>query len=158
MQETMPATGPALHIVDMSIRWSDLDADRRLNCLQILRFADEARVQWVDAIGASTEASNRMPIVETVGCTSYSPIGHRAAVQVSLHCDRVGKNGVHLVFKMRDAVDASIHFATANLVLVWVDKLSGKAAAVPENLRALCEQFLPRQHTGARTARHAAAA
>ncbi|SOZ17178.1 acyl-CoA thioesterase [Cupriavidus taiwanensis] len=86
MQEKMLDIGPALHIIDVPVRWSDLDADGRVNNVLVLRLTEEARMQWVDVLGTSIEAPELMPVVKTVGCTFHSPIGYPATVRVALHC------------------------------------------------------------------------
>jgi len=77
-----------------------------------------------------------MPVVAKVGCTYHAPIGYPALVRVEVHCTRIGRSSVDLVFEIRDAARPQRHFATADAVWVWVDKASGKPAPAPECLRA----------------------
>ncbi|WP_316156899.1 thioesterase family protein [Cupriavidus sp. BIC8F] len=142
MHSTKPTTGPALHIVDVPVRWSDLDADGRVNNVLVLRFAEEARMQWTSVLGTSTEAPELMPVVVNVGCTFHTPIGYPATVRVSVHCTRIGRSSVDLCFEIRDASNPEVHFATATAVWVWVDKRSGRSAPAPASLRERCNKAL----------------
>ena len=123
------------YVVDIPVRWSDLDADGRVNNVVVLRFAEEARMQWAEALRTSAEAPNLMPVVAKVGCTYHAPIDYPVVVRVEVHCTRVGRSSVDLSFQIRDARNPERHFATADVVWVWVERSSGRPAPVPECLR-----------------------
>lgn len=125
-----------LHVVDIPVRWSDVDADGRVNNVVVLRFAEEARMQWAEALRASVEAPDLMPVVARVGCTYHAPIEYPALVRVEVRCPRIGRSSVDLEFVMRDSRNPQRHFATAEAVWVWVERASGKPAAAPECVRA----------------------
>lgn len=122
--------------IDIPVRWSDLDADGRVNNVVVLRFAEEARMQWAEALRTSSESPNLMPVVANVGCTYHAPIVYPAVVRVAVHCNRVGRSSVDLLFEIRDARRPERHFATATAVWVWVDRASGKPESVPECIRS----------------------
>jgi acyl-CoA thioester hydrolase len=76
-----------------------------------------------------------MPVVARVECTYHAPIGYPAVVRVEVHCTRIGRSSVDLLFDMRDAADTRRHFAAAKAVWVWVDRSTGRSAPAPECLR-----------------------
>lgn len=124
-----------MHAVEIAVRWSDLDADGRVNNVAVLRFAEEARMQWAEALETSVHAPDLMPVVAKVGCTYYAPIGYPTVVRVAVHCTRIGRSSVDLLFELRDAARPDRHFATASVVWVWVEKSSGRSVSAPECLR-----------------------
>lgn len=125
----------AVHVVDIPVRWSDLDVDGRVNNVVVLRFAEEARMQWAEALRTSVHAPELMPVVAKVGCTYHAPIGYPAVVRVAVHCTRIGRSSVDLLFEMRDAAKPERRCATATVVWVWVERSSGRSAPAPECLR-----------------------
>lgn len=130
------APGPVVHSVDIPVRWSDMDADGRVNNVVVLRFAEEARMQWAAALGTAVREPELMPVVAQVGCTFHAPIDYPAVIRVDVHCGRVGRSSVDLAFAIRDAARPDRHFASASAVWVWVDKATGKSARAPDCLRS----------------------
>lgn len=134
------SAGATVFSVDVPVRWSDIDADGRVNNVQVLRYAEEARMQWADVAGFTREAPDLMPVVASVGCTFHAPIGYPATVRVAVRCMRVGRSSVGLQFEISDATQSGTRFATATAAWVWVDRATGVPMPVPASLRALASQ------------------
>jgi acyl-CoA thioester hydrolase len=130
-----------LYAVDLAVRWSDLDADGRVNNVLVLRFAEEARMRWAASLGLDKSHPALMPVVASLGCSFKAPIGYPATLRVEVGCTRLGRSSMDLAFSLVDA-DTRAACATATAAWVWVDKASGKPVAIPGPLRALCEAAL----------------
>lgn len=113
-----------------------MDADGRVNNVQVLRFAEEARMQWAEAAGFMRDAPDLMPVVASVGCTFHAPIGYPATVRVAIRCTHVGRTSVGLQFEISEAAPSQRRFATATAAWVWVDRASGVPTPIPASLRA----------------------
>jgi len=56
-----PDGHPTLFSIGIATRWSDMDADNRINNLIILRYAEEARMQWAASLGLDELAPCHLP-------------------------------------------------------------------------------------------------
>lgn len=134
-----PAT--ALFETVLPVRWGDLDADGHVNNTVMLRFAEEARMQWAAALKLHQEAPDRMPVVAAVGCSYRAPVHYPASLHVRVFCTRVGRTSMNLAFEMGVLEDGATErrCASAFAVWVWVDKERRQPVPVPAALRSLCE-------------------
>ena len=55
-----------------------------------------------------------------------------------LYVDRLGNTSVSLGHRIVASDDADVLYCDGNVVLVWIDRASGRAAAVPEAVRMAC--------------------
>lgn len=133
--------GPVLFEAVIPARWGDLDADGHVNNTVMLRFAEEARMQWAAQLDLERQAPDLMPIVASVGCSFHSPVHYPALLRVRVSCPRVGRSSLNLAFSIDvlEAGGAGRACASACAVWVWVDKTSRRPVPMPEALRKLCE-------------------
>ncbi|HEX7891679.1 MAG TPA: thioesterase family protein [Ramlibacter sp.] len=136
--------GPVLFEAVLPVRWGDLDADGHVNNTVMLRYAEEARMQWAAALKLQAEAPDRMPVVAAIACSFHAPVHHPATLRIRVSCSRVGRSSLDLTFAI-DALEANAarSCATAYAVWVWVDQATRKSVPIPAPLRALCETPLP---------------
>lgn len=135
------APGPVLFETRVPVRWGDVDADGHVNNTVLLRFAEEARMQWAAVLDLGRQAPDRMPVVASVGCTFLAPVHYPATLRVRVSCPQAGRSSLHLAFALDvvDAAGAAQACASACAVWVWVDKESRRPVPMPETLRTLCE-------------------
>lgn len=133
--------GTALFETVLPVRWGDQDADGHVNNTVMLRFAEEARMQWASALNLAQEAPDRTPVVAAVGCTYHAPVHYPASVHVRVFCTRLGRTSLHLAFEIGviEAGAAQRRCASACAVWVWVEKESRRPIPMPAALRSLCE-------------------
>lgn len=132
---------PILFETVIPARWGDIDVDGHVNNTVMLRFAEEARMQWAAALDLERRAPDRMPIVASVGCSFHSPVHYPASLRVRVSCPRVGRSSLNLAFSIDvlEAAGAEHPCASACAVWVWVDRASRRPVPMPEALRKLCE-------------------
>ena len=58
-------------------------------------------------------------------------------LQAKLYAERLGNSSLTLGHRI-ESLDGSILHCDGNVVLVWIDRTSGKSAALPQALRAAC--------------------
>ncbi|ETF01258.1 thioesterase [Advenella kashmirensis W13003] len=123
-------------------RWSDMDADGRVNNLVILRFAEEARMQWAASLELAQIAPDLMPVVATVGADFLSPIPYPCDLIVDIRSRRLGNSSLDLGFDIADSVSTGRLYARACATWVWLDKRTSRPAPMPQSLREHCESFM----------------
>ena len=131
-----PASSKVFRI-PMPVRWGDLDAFNHVNNANYLRYLEEARVQWLATLIAEWDSQPTAPVLAASHLNYRAPINWPAEVQVKLYAERLGNSSLTLGHRI-ESLDGSILHCDGNVVLVWIDRTSGKSAALPQALRAAC--------------------
>ena len=128
---------PSLFEQRIAVRWGDLDAFNHVNNANYLRYLEEARVQWLATMITDWDSQPTAPVLAASHLNYRVPIKWPADVQVKLHAERLGNSSLTLGHRI-ESLDGSILHCDGNVVLVWIDRTSGKSAALPQALRAAC--------------------
>ncbi len=141
------ASPPAvLFSVDMPLRWADLDADGRVNNVQVLRFAEEARMRWAAALDLPAHAPGLAPVVAHLACTYRAALHYPGTVRAELACSRLGRSSLQLECALHllgpDAA-GPVHVADVSVAWVWTDAATGASHPMPALLRQRCEAPSP---------------
>ena len=128
---------PSLFEHRIAVRWGDLDAFNHVNNANYLRYLEEARVKWLATLIAEWDSQPTAPVLAASHLNYRAPINWPAEVQVKLYAERLGNSSLTLGHRI-ESLDGSILHCDGNVVLVWIDRTSGKSAALPQALRAAC--------------------
>jgi len=126
----------------MPIRWSDVDADGRVNNVQFLRFVEEARMQWASSLKLEKTAPGLAPVVAALDCTFHTAMRYPSMVHAEIFCTRLGRTSLTLRCELSTQCQISgqeIAAATSNFVWVWTDLSTGSSVPLPHVLREYCE-------------------
>lgn len=141
MDAASPASAPAALIrVPLSVRWRDLDAFNHVNNSKFLSYLEEARLRWMMTIPGEWIDENVAPVVAAAHINYRRPIAWPGEIAVELFVERLGNTSLTIGHQIVDADDAGVLYADGNVVMVWIDKHGGRAAALPEAVRAACEK------------------
>ena len=80
-----------------------------------------------------------MPVVAAVGGEFHAPIGYPSMLNVEIACSHLGTSSLRLIFRIIDAQQPGIHYATATATWVWVEKATLRPAPMPGKLREICQ-------------------
>ena len=130
----------------IATRWSDMDADSRINNLIILRYTEEARMQWAASLGLQEIAPDLMPVVAAIEGQFHLAISYPSVLTVEISCFHLGTSSLQLRFRIIDAQLSSSHYATAIATWVWVDKSTNKPTPMPRKLRDICNGDVTQRH------------
>lgn len=133
-----PATPPPLIRVPLSVRWRDLDAFNHVNNSKFLSYLEEARLRWMVTIPGEWLDEHVAPVVAAANVNYRRPIEWPNEVLVELFVERLGTTSLTLGHRIVQAGDERVLYADGNVVMVWIDKNTGKAAPLPEAVRAAC--------------------
>ncbi|GAA5076363.1 acyl-CoA thioesterase [Lysobacter panacisoli] len=128
----------ALIRVPLSVRWRDLDAFNHVNNSKYLSYLEEARLRWMLSVPGQGLDDDVAPVVAAANLNYRRPIEWPAEVEIELFVERLGNTSVTIGHRIVDAKDADVLFCDGNVVMVWIDRVNGRAAQLPEAVRSAC--------------------
>lgn len=130
--------GTLLARVAIPVRWRDLDAFNHVNNASYLTYLEEARLQWLGTLPGPWLDSASAPVLAAVQVNYRRPIAWPEQLQVELRCLRLGNTSLTLGHRIVAAGAANTVYSDGEVVMVWVDRNSGKSAPLPDAVRAAC--------------------
>ena len=126
-------------LVEIPLRWGDMDAMGHLNNVQYFRLMEEARIQWFAQFGFSTLPAGEAPILAHAACDFIRPLTYPATAAVKQIVTRVGRSSVEMSIGIERAGEPGVAYATGRAVIVWYDYQRGTSAPWPAQVRAALE-------------------
>ena len=121
-------------------RWGDLDAMNHVNNATYLRYLEEARIQWLNAQEAAWFDDERAPVLASATVNYRLPIGYPGQIDIELFATRIGSSSLTIGHRIADAANGALH-SDGHVVVVWVDRNTGKSSPLPEGIRAAAERI-----------------
>ena len=123
-------------VIEMPLRWGDMDAMQHLNNVMYFRLMEEARIQWFAKFGFATTPSGEAPILAHVACDFVKAMTYPATAVVRQNVTRVGRSSVEMSLVIESKDEPGVAYATGRSVIVWYDYAAGKSMPWPESVRA----------------------
>ena len=127
--------------IPIPLRWSDLDAFNHVNNARYLTFLEQARIEWLEGIDEPWVTADAGPVVATATLNFRRPIEYPASILVELVVERIGNSSMVIGHRIL-ADNGSLH-CDGNVVMVWIDRLSGKATPLPDAVRRAAQRLQP---------------
>lgn len=126
-----------VHSTTIPVRWGDMDALGHVNNTVYFRYAEQGRVEWLDALGVTVRLdSEEGPVIVNAHCTFLRPITYPATIEVRTLVGKPGRTSIPTFFEMRGVAD-DILYAEGGAKMVWWNPRTGKALPLPAFLREL---------------------
>jgi len=129
---------PGLISVPLSVRWRDLDAFNHVNNSKFLSYLEEARLRWMMTLPGEWIDDNVAPVVAAAHVNYRRPIAWPNDIVVELFVERLGSTSLTIGHRIVSAEANDVLYADGNVVMVWIDKQGGQAAALPDIVRRAC--------------------
>ncbi len=129
----------AVFRMPIPVRWSDLDAFNHVNNARYLTFLEQARIEWFQSIEEPWVTDEIGPVVASATLNFRRPIEYPASVFVELFTERLGNSSVVVGHRIL-AEDGSLH-CDGNVIVVWVDRRSGRSTPLPACVRRAAERL-----------------
>ena len=129
-----PDNRTALFRMPIALRWRDLDAFNHVNNSNFMTYLEEARIRWFESLDEEWVTERTAPLLAAVQMNYRVPIPYPAEVIVELFADRVGSTSVTIGHTIASA-DGTTQYADGHVVMVWVDRASGRPTPLPESIR-----------------------
>ena len=131
----MPSQRRLVQTSVMSIRWGDMDAYGHVNNTVYFRYMEQARVEYLEALGIRVMPQGSAPVIINAACTFLMPLNHPGMVEVRMFCGQPGRSSVPTHYEIRLQGDDTL-YATGDAKIVWMDVATGRSVAIPEVVRA----------------------
>lgn len=130
-------TTKPLFRMPVELRWSDMDAFNHVNNATFLTYLEEARIRWFASLGTGWLTDQIMPLLAAVQVNYRTPITYPAGIVVELFAERVGNTSLAIGHRIGSADGVSLH-ADGHVVMVWIDRASGRPTELPLIIRSAC--------------------
>lgn len=137
-----PAAGAPLYGTQLDVRWGDMDAFNHVNNARFLGYLEEARLRWLQSLPGPWLDEDVAPVLAAVNVNYRRPIQWPATLAIELAAGRIGSTSLTLAHRIVDAADAGVLYSDGHVVMVWIDRRSGRAAALPEAVRRGCQRLV----------------
>ena len=117
--------------LDMDLRWRDMDAFNHVNNATFLRYIEQARIEWLESLGPEWLSSEIAPIMAAAHVNYRRPIEYPAKVVVDLYADKRGSKSIAIGHRITDANNPDCLYADGDVVMVWIDRATGKSVPLP---------------------------
>lgn len=124
--------------VSMPVRWRDLDSFNHVNNSTYLSYLEEARLQWMLTLPGQGMDEHVAPVVAAAQLNYRRPIEWPNEVAIELFVERLGNTSVSIGHRIVAADDSDVLYCDGHVVLVWIDRDSGRAASLPDAVREAC--------------------
>ncbi len=129
--------GPPLHVARVPVRWGDMDALGHVNNVTFVRYAEQARVEVLDALGPDwTAAADGGPLVVALQAEYRRPVVYPATLLVAVHVGHVGTTSFRLDGVMTVEGEDGEPVCRVDATVVWVSRATGRPAPLPDAVRA----------------------
>lgn len=123
-------------VVEVPLRWGDMDAMSHLNNVMYFRLMEEARIQWFAKFGIATLPLVEAPILAHAACDFLKAMTYPGVAIVSQSVTRVGRSSVEMSLLIEKKGEPGNAYATGRTVIVWYDYAASRSAPWPQAVRA----------------------
>ena len=134
-----------LFTLHMPVRWCDMDAVGHVNNATYFSYFEQARIAWLDSVGASdlVSTADNGPVAVNAAAEFLCPIVYPASLVVRVYGGAPGRSSFETYYEIDDIDNTGRRYATGSVKLVWVDRNTGRSTPLPERiLRLLPERSL----------------
>lgn len=131
-------SNPVLYRMPVELRWRDLDAFNHVNNSNFLTYLEEARIRWFASWDGEWVTEETAPLLAAVQLNYRQPIPYPADVAVELFTERLGTSSVTIGHRIVSDDGATL-YADGHVVMVWIDRASGRPTPLPDVVRAACQ-------------------
>jgi len=126
---------PVLFRMPVALRWRDLDAFNHVNNSNFLTYLEEARIRWFASWDGEWVNDAMAPLMAAVQLNYRMPIPYPSDVVVELFTDRLGTSSATIGHRIVSEDGATL-YCDGHVVVVWIDRASGRPIALPASVRA----------------------
>jgi acyl-CoA thioester hydrolase len=130
------AANPVMFRLPITPRWRDLDAFNHVNNSNFLTYLEEARIQWFASLDKPWVTDAVAPLLAAVHINYRLPVPYPARIVVELSAERAGNTSITIGHRIVSPDGTQLH-ADGNVVMVWIDRASGKPVPLPDVVRDL---------------------
>lgn len=118
-------------------RWGDMDAYGHVNNAAFFVYLEECRVRWLHGVDALWDRSDVGPVIASIEINYLQQLNWPSALRNELLVEKIHTSSMHISHRVVADQDPECVFARARVVLVWIDRLSGRPTPVPAQFKVI---------------------
>jgi acyl-CoA thioester hydrolase len=124
-------------ILDITVAWGEMDAFQHVNNIVYLRYAESARIAYLEQAGLSEsmEGTGIGPILASINCRYLFPVTYPDTVRVGTRVTEIGVDRFTVHFRIVSTRHGRVA-AQGDSVIVSYDYRTGSKVPLPEAMRA----------------------
>jgi acyl-CoA thioester hydrolase len=126
----------------IEVRFRDLDALGQVNNAVFFTYFEEGRKNFSKNIFKASDLSDFTFILAHIRCDYLKPIKFNDNITLQMWVQHIGNSSFSFGYKLMDAKDPTMVFATGESVQVCYDYSTDSSMAVPDAMRAALSQYL----------------
>ncbi|HYC45723.1 MAG TPA: thioesterase family protein [Burkholderiales bacterium] len=120
---------------EIAVRWADQDTNSHVNNATYFTYFEQARILWL----RSEQMERLRPdgqgiVVAQASCTYLKPIPYPETLRVPMYTGKLGRSSIPTYYEIF-GTETPVKYAEGHVVLVWIDRKSGKSLPLPAALR-----------------------
>lgn len=121
---------PVVHV--QNVAWGDMDAFGHVNNVQYYRYVESARITYLTALKIFDE--DILTVVASSQCKYLSPVFYPDVLHIGARIEELRNSAFRMSYILWSEAQDQI-VATAEAVMVCVDKKNSKKILIPDNIR-----------------------
>ncbi|MGB7481403.1 MAG: acyl-CoA thioesterase [Burkholderiaceae bacterium] len=136
--QRLPMTEATLvHVTRMTIRWGDMDAAGHVNNTVYFRYMEQARIDWMTAIGCATDGTGgEGPVIVNAHCTFLRQLKYPGEIEVLTYVGAPGRSSFETMHVIRRLDAPNLPAAEGGAKVVWVNYAQEKSVPLAPQIRA----------------------
>lgn len=126
-----------VHTARMPIRWGDMDALGHVNNTVYFRYMEQARVEWLTAIGCDPDPSADGPVIVNAHCSFIKQLKYPGEIEILTYVGPGGRSSFETIQEIRRVDTPDMLYAQGGAKVVWVHFPSEKSTPLPDRVRQL---------------------
>ena len=129
-------------ILEIPVAWGEMDAFQHVNNTVYLRYAESARIAYMEAagLGATMDGTAIGPILHSISCRFKFPLTYPDTALVGTRAGEFGADRFHMSFRIVSTRHARVA-AEGDSLIVSYDYSAGGKVPLPEAMRAAIERL-----------------
>lgn len=127
-------------VVEVPVRFSDMDAMGHVNNATYLTYLEAARVEYLDRVFGVVDPKEYGVIIARVEIDYKSPASNRETILVGCRVESLGGSSIKMDYRLEEKSTGRL-VALAKTVTVAYDYAAGRPTRIREEWRAKMEDF-----------------
>jgi acyl-CoA thioester hydrolase len=138
------ARGHLAHVIQIDVRWGDMDALGHVNNAVYFRYMEQARIEFFAANGSAATGKGQGMILVHAECNFRRPVVYPARVELRLYCGEPRRSSVPLFIEIVDARRPGMLYADGGSIMAWIDFDANESRPMPDAIRAQLAAAAPK--------------
>jgi acyl-CoA thioester hydrolase len=134
MRIDIPEDKKKIHETTVSIRWGDMDSYRHINNTVYFRYMEQARVEWITALGYNVAPGRESMLMINGFCNFYQQLSYPGELILKTSIGVIGRSSLDVYTEMYLTTAPEKLVAEGGATMVRVDLTTNQSAPWPEHI------------------------